>query len=153
MQPSTPRRFAACAATAVRDIPGQEFELWSWTAADDGATLAWFGRAPSDLNRDAGAEHQTLHVVELDHGTERIVAPLETGALGTALATSARVTVAGDNRGDVHVWRDGVRADLDLRGRYDVAIAAAISPDDTHIALGTARGRLLIIALEPAVAP
>ena len=57
------------------------------------------------------------------------------------------VTVVGDERGHIRVWRDGAVSDLDLGGRQDAALSGALSPDEKRLAIGTSRGRILVFAL------
>lgn len=110
-----------------------------WDLSPDGSTLA--------ATTDGG-----LSLLSLDDGRTIFTAPLlsRTPIPGHApirsITTSREVTVVGMNDGSIRVFLRGQEFRIDLRGRQDVATALAISPDERLIAVGTARGRLLLFA-------
>lgn len=118
-------------------------------------TLAVQGYLSSGLQWDVAADGSTLvaeaggaiHVLSLDDGSERLVAAL-TSTGGCALRTSRHVTAAGQDNGLVRVWSRGRELRLDLSFRQDAATALAISPDERWLAIGTARGVVLLAALD-----
>jgi hypothetical protein len=123
-------------------IDGAYSSLWA-VAEDGSAVAAMAGERPS-----AG-----LYVLSLDDGHVLLHEPPAPGTEIVALAVSAQVIAAADTRGIVRVWRRGRAADIDLAGRYDMATALAISPDQALLAIGTGRGRIYVVALNPRPSP
>jgi hypothetical protein len=122
------------AAPRTLTVHGYPSSGTQWDVAADGSTLA-------------AETTGSVHVLSLDDGSERFGAALTSRWL-RALRTSRQVTAAGEDDGLVRVWNRGRELRLDLNFRQDVATALAISPDERWLAIGTARGLVLLAALD-----
>lgn len=120
-------------APRVLRLPGDT--AFTWALSPDGATAA-------------ASNRERLRIFSLDDGRVSVDHPLTPETAVWSLTASAHVVAAGSVDGRVHLWRGGAVAEIDLGDRFDVATALAISPDERQLAIGTARGRIFVIALD-----